>query len=327
MIKSLTYPLALAFLLLLTAPAFPEDGIMKYADASKGRPFSKDPAVVNFNGKYWMYYSLPPYPDQRENNGWSIGVSTSDDLLHWRKVGDIAPEKEGAEKKGICAPGAIVLNGKVHLFYQTYGNGRDDAICHAVSSDGLHFTRNATNPIFSPTGEWNAGRAIDADVIAFKDQLFLYFATRDPEMKIQMVGVATAPLDSDFSRDQWTQRCDKPILHPELPWEKACIEAPALCEHNGTLYMFYAGGYNNEPQQVGCAVSNDGLTWTRLFDEPFLPNGKPGTWNASESGHPYLFTDEDGQMFLFFQGNNDHGKSWYLSQKQVFWDSNTPYLK
>ena len=63
--------------------------------------------------------------------------------------------------------GAIVLEGKVHLFYQTYGNGKQDAICHAWSTDGLNFTRNPANPIFRPTGEWNCGRAIDADVIGF----------------------------------------------------------------------------------------------------------------------------------------------------------------
>ncbi|MCX5759706.1 MAG: hypothetical protein NTU83_14620, partial [Candidatus Hydrogenedentes bacterium] len=55
-----------------------------------------------------------------------------------------------------------------------------------------------------------------------------------------------------------------PILAPELPWERSCIEAPAICRHAGRLFMFYGGGYNNEPQQIGCAVSDDGVRWTRL---------------------------------------------------------------
>jgi beta-1,2-mannobiose phosphorylase / 1,2-beta-oligomannan phosphorylase len=138
----------------------------------------------------------------------------------WAKQGELEIAHE-SEKKGFCAPGAIVLKGKVHLFYQTYGNGKNDAICHAGSEDGLAFTRNSTNPIFKPVGIWNAGRAIDADVIEHDGRLLLYYATRDPEMKIQMVGVAAAPIDSDFSRSQWTQlNPDGPILKPELPWEK-----------------------------------------------------------------------------------------------------------
>jgi hypothetical protein len=30
-----------------------------------------------------------------------------------------------------------------------------------------------------------------------------------------------------------------------LLWEGACIEASALCRHNGKAFMFYAGAYNN----------------------------------------------------------------------------------
>jgi hypothetical protein len=145
-------------------------------------------------------------------------------------------------------------------------------------------------------------------------------------MEVQMLGVASAPLGSGYGRETWTQRCDAPILKPELPWEQQCIEAPALCRHGKRLYMFYAGAYNNRPQQVGCAVSEDGLDWRRLSDEPFLPNGQPGTWNACESGHPYAFVDDDGQTDLFFQGNDDMGQTWYLSYVQVDWDTGRPRL-
>lgn len=301
-------------------------GTMKFTDLSKGKTFTKDPAVVRFKDVYYMYYSLPPYPDGKTPKGWSIGISKSTDLVTWKKAGDLFGQPDTCEENGMCAPGAIVLNGQVHLFYQTYGNGKHDAICHAVSKDGVHFKRDSSNPVFSPTGDWNAGRAIDADVIVWQGQLFLYAATRDPAMKKQMLIVASAPLDSDFGRDAWTQRCQSPILQPELPWEKRCIEAPALCKHNGKLFMFYAGAFNNEPQQIGCAVSEDGLHWKRISPQPVLPNGKTGEWNSSESGHPYLFTDDDGKMILFFQGNNDHGKTWYLSQRQVEWDGDTPLI-
>ena len=37
-------------------------------------------------------------------------------------------------------------------------------------------------------------------------------------MKTQMIGVAAAPLDSDFSRGTWTQlNQDGPILRPTVP--------------------------------------------------------------------------------------------------------------
>lgn len=298
---------------------------MKYTDTDRGRIMAKDPAVVKLNDMYYLYYSMAPYKTGPAPSGWGIGIARSGDLHDWRKIGEI-PAEQSCEQNGICAPGAIVLEGKVHLFYQTYGNGPKDAICHAVSEDGIHFSKNASNPVFSPTGEWNNGRAIDAEVIVWQGRLLLYFATRDPRGEIQMQGVAAAELDSGFGRGSWTQLCSEPILKPELPWEQDCIEAAAVCEHDGKLYMFYGGAYNNAPQQIGCAVSEDGLRWSRVFDEPFMPNGAPGSWNACESGHPFLFTDDDGRMYLFFQGNNDIGRSWYLSMTEIGWRGGVPYI-
>jgi len=298
---------------------------MYFADTSRGRPFAKDPAVVRLGDEYLLYYSLLPYGDGRQRDGWAIGIAVSRDLTDWQKVGELLPA-DGVEVNGICAPGAMVRDGQVHLFYQTYGNGPRDAICHAVSADGLTFQRDPSNPIFRPSGGWNCGRAIDADVIPWKDRLLLFYATRDPAFRVQMVGVAAAPLDSDYGESAWVQLGDGPLLQPELPWEQTCIEAPALCQRDGRLVMFYAGAYNNAPQQVGVAVSEDGIQWRRLWDQPFLTNGQPGAWNSSESGHPFLFTDRDGTTHLFYQGNNDGGKSWYLSRRQVDWRGREPFL-
>jgi predicted GH43/DUF377 family glycosyl hydrolase len=235
---------------------------MYYGDDSRtGQPFSKDPHVVKFNGRYLMYYTIaesvkPP------KTGLGIGIAESHDLINWRKVGEITPAPDAEyERKGIAAPGALVRDGKVHLFYQTYGNGKKDAICHATSEDGINFKRNPTNPIFSPTGDWNCGRAIDAEVAFFKGRYYLYFATRDKDLKVQMQGVASAPASTNFNREDWTQECDESILKPELDWEKMCIEAASVIRRKGRLVMFYAGAYNNDPQQIGVAVSKDGVNW------------------------------------------------------------------
>lgn len=290
---------------------------MRFADESRlGRPFAEDPSVVRFGDRYLMYFSLPPWSPNRAPpgapTGWSIGIAEGHDLIRWRTIGEVAPV-QACERNGICAPGARVIEGRVHLVYQTYGNGRFDAICHAVSSDGLHFERHPDNPVFRPTGDWTAGRAIDAELMPFRGRLWLWFATRDPTMTTQMIGVASADPASNLGRDAWRLEHDGPVLAPELPWERRCIEAPSVIEQEGKLHMFYAGGYNNEPQQIGVAVSEDGRRWRRLSDRPVLSNGAPGDWNASESGHPAMFMDSNGRTYLFFQGNGDRGRTWWLS--------------
>jgi beta-1,2-mannobiose phosphorylase / 1,2-beta-oligomannan phosphorylase len=266
---------------------------MLFGDTTRtGLPFSKDPYVIRFHNRYLMYYSIPPYKDRSNPvQGWGIGIAESSDLYNWKHKGEINPDGD-YEKKGLAAPCALVINDQVHLFYQTYGNGRNDAACHAVSDDGIHFKRDQTNPIFHPTGSWNCGRAIDVEVCRFKDKYFLFFATRDSAFKIQIQGV----------------------------------EAAAVVQRGDLLYMFYAGAYNNKPQQIGVAKSADGVNWTKLSNKPFLANGDPGEWNYSESGHPHLFTDKDGKTYLFFQANNDNGKTYSLSNVEVRWNENGPYL-
>ncbi len=300
---------------------------MMFGDVSRtGSPFSKDPHVIYFRGRYLMYYSIPPYSDKSNPvQGWGIGIAESTDLVNWRKTGEISPSA-AYESKGLCAPCALIINGRVNLFYQTYGNGRNDAICHAYSDDGITFTRNNDNPVFSPDGKWNCGRAIDAEVIFFRGKYYLFYATRDPEYKIQMQGVAVAPANSGFGRGEWKNiSTGGPILKPELQWEKDCVEGASVIRKGRKLYMFYAGAYNNAPQQIGVAVSKDAVTWKRLSDDPFLANGKPGEWNSSESGHPHIFCDRDGKTYLFFQGNNDKGKTWYISKINVGWNRKGPY--
>jgi len=310
--------------------SLPSKPAMMFGDSSRtGVPFAKDPHVIRFGGQFMMYYSIPGYKDKAGvMHGWGIGVARSTDLVQWERVGEVNADPSSTyEAKGMCAPCALVIGKTVHLFYQTYGNGKKDAICHASSKDGLVFTRNKTNPIFHPEGSWTCGRAIDAEVIRFKDQYFLYYATRDTAYKIQMQGVAVAPGNTDFGRDDW-QNISKeaPMLKPELPWERDCIEGASIINKGGILYMFYAGAYNNAPQQIGLARSSDGIHWERMSEQPFLPNGKPGEWNASESGHPHVFDNPAGEDYLFFQGNNTKGKNWFISNVRIGWKEGIPVI-
>ncbi len=285
---------------------------MRFSDPSGISPaFAKDPAVVRLGDMYFLYYSI--FLSDGDRRVLHIGMATSSDLEHWEKQGYL-PLTQTCERNGIGAPGAYVEGGCVHLFYQTYGNWKQDAICHAVSTDGLHFEKDATNPIFRPTDDWCCGRAIDADVVAYHGRLYLYFATRDHEMKRQMVGCASAPLGSGYSRETWVQAVSAPVLTPTLPWEGACIEAPATLAVGDTVHMLYGGAYNCSPQQIGYAVSDDGVHFERVSELPFLANGAEGDWNASESGHPYLFCDADGTIHLFYQGSPDGGVRWYISR-------------
>ncbi len=288
-----------------------------------GKSFAKDPCVIHFQDRFYLYYSKPLFIDGKMQ-AYCIGIAQSTDLDHWEIIGSLKAEQP-AEGNGICAPGAIVLDGAIHLFYQSYGQFPKDYICHAVSLDGIHFTRDESNPVVMPEGGWNNGRAIDADVTVLGDTLFLYWATRDPLGKIQMLGVSSAPVKSGFHRKDFAQRCYASILRPKLDWEQDCIEAPAAITCGGKIYMFYAGAYNCAPQQISCAVSDDGVRFTRLSDVPLLTPGEKGSWNACESGHPYAI-EHNGAYHLFYQGSDDMGGTWRLSRKRIVFHGDMPQI-
>ena len=309
---------------------------MKWADETMtGRPYSKDPTVIRFRGRYLMYFSLPPNEKEPKPYQWTCGIAESQDLDHWKLVKQIVPMQE-CDARGLAAPCAKVFNNRVYLFYQSYGNRNmnDDGICLAWSDDGINFTPHTKNPIFKPRGDWTNTRAIDAEAIIFKGKLFLYGSTRDPERIYQKTVVATADPEglkdpeNKLGPDAWTLAFDGAIMEPELPWETKCIEAATICQRGDSLIKFYAGGYNNDPQQIGVARSEDGIHWTRLWNVPFIPNGPPGQWNSAESGHPGVFVDGD-KTYLFFQGNPglvDGKRLWFLSYVEIGWKDDVPYV-
>lgn len=97
--------------------------MMYFADTTRGKNYAKDPAVVFFGGRYLMYYSVPPWGDGRPHDGWVVGVAESRDLDNWTKICDL-PRLTALEENGFCAPGAIVLDGTVHLFTRPTATAR-----------------------------------------------------------------------------------------------------------------------------------------------------------------------------------------------------------
>jgi len=91
-----------------------------------------------------MYYSIPPMKGV-ERSGWNIGIAESHDLVTWEKVGEIVPDADAEyEKNGLCAPGALVRDGKVHLFTRRMVMGV--MMPYAMPFQKMGFTSSETQP-------------------------------------------------------------------------------------------------------------------------------------------------------------------------------------
>lgn len=307
---------------------------MVYGDPVRthaGKPFAKDPTVIRHGGRYLMYYSVMGYekancpPGQRPGH-WTSAVAESRDLMHWTRLGEVsfAP---GKGPDGVVAPCVKKFDGRIHIFAQGDPKppakvGRRDMIWHGTSEDGLRFTCPENMPMFVPKNGWAIPRAIDAEVYRVKDRMVLVFATREsPGEKVQQLGIADAPYGCSYEASCWRELSkDGPLLKPELPWEMNCLEAATVIERKGVYYLFYAGAYNHERQQIGLAYSTDGYHYRRFSDKPVLPHGEPGSWNAWESGHPGVFQDDDGRVYLFYQGKATLTGDYALSCLEVIFE-------
>jgi hypothetical protein len=84
------------------------------------------------------------------------------------------------------------------------------------------------------------------------------------------IGYATSP-----DGLQWTRQSAKPVLAPELPWEKVAVMCPHVLwdEAGGQFRMWYSGGEQNEPNAIGYATSPDGRVWKKHAANPvFTPD-------------------------------------------------------
>lgn len=121
--------------------------------------FVGDPIPFHWRGEYHLFY-LKRRPEFRgvERLIWAHAVST--DLMHWQELPHAIEMGDGddPDAEGCWTGSVIECNGTFHIFY-TGWNPRlryRQTICHAVSSDLIHWEKDERNPIIVPDERWYA---------------------------------------------------------------------------------------------------------------------------------------------------------------------------
>ena len=128
-------------------------------------------------------------------SSWRIGYATSGDGINWTKHPQPVLQAEQVWEglgsgAGIGNPSVILENGLYHMFYHW-----DKGIGHAVSTDGIDWTKDPDNPILVPgTGDdFDNGRVMDPFVLKNEQdgKYYLYYTGANKQDKWQ-IGLATA---------------------------------------------------------------------------------------------------------------------------------------
>ncbi|MBX7259225.1 MAG: hypothetical protein K1Y02_22885 [Candidatus Hydrogenedentes bacterium] len=94
---------------------------------------------------------------------------------------------------------------------------------------------------------------------------------------------------------------ETPILSIDgaAEWEKDCIYAPWLLEHNGKFWNFYNAA-NGSREQMGIVTSTNMLTWQRYEGNPVLRNGGADAYDAEFCSDGKVFRDGDHWVMFYF---------------------------
>jgi len=125
-----------------------------------------------------------------------VGYAASSDGVNWTKWPEpvIEPSQSGWDLS--IDPGPVVFDGSAYHMWYT-GFGPTVAIGHAVSADGIHWTKQpAADPVLQPSGSGAfdiKGVALPSVVIV-GDTAQMWYAGSPWQVKPFRVGYATAPL-------------------------------------------------------------------------------------------------------------------------------------
>ena len=194
------------------------------------------------------------------------------------------------------------LNPSVIVFHRSYMNlysgfdGKTWTTGLATSDDGIQWTKHGK--VLSPDpNTWEGdGMAANGAVIENSGRLMYFYQAGI----VSQIGLA-------FSSDgrNWS-RHGSPVLGagPRGSWDERGVGDPYVIRATDKLYLFYLGMDRARRQRLGVAVSDDGVTWTKLRSNPILELGGYGAFDENGLGESAVW-DSRGYYWMLYTGR-DH---------------------
>jgi predicted GH43/DUF377 family glycosyl hydrolase len=172
---------------------------------------------------------------------------------------------------GTCFDMSVDVDGDRHRMWFSWRPKR--GIGYAESTDGLHWAVRDEVVLGKDAAVPAESVEVTRPYVLVEDgALTMWYAAHSE----RRVAIARAT-----SRDgiNWTR--EGVVLAPGLQWEKAALMCPSvLRDDDGRYHLWYSGGERYEPDAIGYATSSDGISWTRVRDQPVLRPGPPGSWEG-----------------------------------------------
>lgn len=256
-----------------------------------------DVSMLREDGVFRMYFSWRPQKN--------IAVVESPDGIHWSEPQvciEPRPTPQGWENM-LNRPSVVRRGTLYHMWYtgqRQDGNRMGTShIFHAISEDGIHFTRTSDTPVIAPDVEWENTSTMNPSVIWEEEtQLFKMWYCAGSQYEPRAIGYAESP-DGIY----WTKCPHNPVFEadPANSWEQHKTAGCQVIRREADYLMFYIGYFDEDYAQIGMAKSPDGQNgWVRFPENPIIAPDAEG-WDGDACYKPFAMLTEQGWM-LWYNG-------------------------
>ena len=203
-------------------------------------------------GEYQMWYT-----GQSSTQSW-IGYATSPDGVTWTRYSTdpvLSPDVSW-EGPAVMNP-SVIWNASLSEYQMWYAAGAQYepiAIGYATSSDGEHWTKSSSNPVFGAgtSGSWDQSQVGGPDVILLPDGYYYLFYIGYADINTTAIGIAR----SANGQTGWERMPTNPIISPTAgTWDCDADYKPSVVWEAATQeWMLWFNGRCGSPEQQGLAI-------------------------------------------------------------------------
>lgn len=212
----------------------------------------------------------------------SMKPGARDRLIKRASENPILLPGEGWESRAVFNPGAIELNGKVHLLYRAMSQDNTSVCGYASSTDGMHFERSST-PAYVPRADFEMKRGDpngnsgceDARLTKIGDRIYICYTAYDG---VHAPAVAIASIaEKDFLAQKWNAWSMPVLASPENTDDKDACLFPRTFDGK---YLFF-----HRINGHICADYVDDLVFAKRVNRCIGVMGpRKGTWESEKVG-------------------------------------------
>lgn len=302
-------------------------------------PWYTDDLQLNISGSlmesssYWFDYDKEDF-----DNGTAHNISVSDGYMRLTPGLEVK-ELNGGDPvfKGTSTTSwdtyvhqfdVVELNGTYYMYYSGSNTTSTNSTWHiglATSTDGLNWTRYASNPILKAgVDSYDYYGLTDPTVLVANGTWYIWYGGNQNGTSLD-IDICYATSTDGYN---WSKYASNPILRNNdnnSVWNGIAVRPQSITIMNGTFNLYYSGMGTTNKTNLGVMTSINGKNWTDSWRNPLHTYVR----NWMKNGALYGTVEEyNGYYRMWVCGNGDkgwqvgyivsyNGVTWYNTSKPV----------